>query len=106
MTHNQRSRAEGAKLVRHIERLRSKTVTDVTTILAAYTGRKITPGQVEIAHDQQNQWAVRVTVSNRSPLEFLVNLRQWSQGIDLDAVCMQDVEEVEFTSWPPSRSGR
>lgn len=80
--------------VRQVTRANASVEQAARTILEAYTGREL--GDIETAHDHGQQHAVQV-----DGMQFLVNLEQWNNGLDLDAVLPSDVEEVEFTTWPP-----
>lgn len=82
---------------RKITRANGGVVQALRIILEAYTGRELE--QMAVVHDQGEQYAVRV----RDDEHYLVNLQQWNNGLDLDVVCNEDVEEVQFTDWPPVR---
>lgn len=71
--------------------------------VASYT--EISPGRVEKAaqtsEDPSHPGAVAVRLKmHGSTMDFLVH------NCDGTPDPMVDVEEVEFTSWPPTRSGR
>lgn len=85
--------------IRKVHRAKASVQQTIRIILEAYTGREIE--DFSVVHDLGEQYAVRV----RDDEHYLVNLRQWNNGLDLDVVCAEDVEELQFTQWPPVRRG-
>jgi len=76
----------------------------IVAMLSAFTGKRLAQKYIEVVQDgPAHQYGVRYS-GPTADFEMIVNLSQWRQGLDIDA-CINDVESVEFASWPPTRHG-
>jgi len=80
--------------------------TPLGTAIADYTGLTVVALDVVADPEVEGTWAVQTTVANEenhprelTTLQFL--LRGFKTPRTLNAVNATDLEEVEFTTWPP-----